>query len=134
VTGKLATEEADVVTKSSPRPVGETVTRLTDMVTAKGMKVMAVIDHAAGARQAGLELRDTVLVIFGNAKSGTPVMVAAPLAALDLPLKVLIWDDAGQTKVSYYAPAALADRHHLDGNLTPNLAGIDPLTDALVAP
>jgi len=132
--GQPATGEADVVTKSSPRPVGETVTRLTGMVTAKGMKVFAVIDQAAEARQAGLELRDTVLVMFGNPVSGTPVMAAAPLAALDLPLKVLVWDDAGQTKVSYYAPAALADRHHLDGNLTPNLAGIDPLTDALVAP
>jgi uncharacterized protein (DUF302 family) len=132
--GKAAADAAGIVTKSSPRPVGETVTRLTDMVTAKGMKVMAVVDHAAGAKKVGLELRDTVVVIFGNPASGTPVMEAAPLAALDLPLKVLIWDDAGQTKVSYYAPAALADRYHLDGNLTPNLAGIDPLTDALVAP
>jgi uncharacterized protein (DUF302 family) len=134
VTGRPATDEADVVMKSSPRPVGETVTRLTGMVTAKGMKVFAVIDQAAEARQAGLELRDTVLVVFGNPASGTPVMAAAPLAALDLPLKVLIWDDAGQTKVSYNAPAALAARHHLDAGLAANLAGIDPLTDALVAP
>ncbi|HEX8007531.1 MAG TPA: DUF302 domain-containing protein, partial [Trebonia sp.] len=123
-----------IVTKSSPRPVGETVTRLTGMVTAKGMQVIAVVDHAAGARQVGLELRDTVLVIFGNPKAGTPVMAAAPLAALDLPLKVLVWDDAGQTKVSYNAPAALGARHHLDAGLAANLAGIDPLTDALVAP
>jgi uncharacterized protein (DUF302 family) len=127
-------DEAGIITKSSPHPVGQTVDKLSGMVTAKGMKVMAVIDHAAGARQAGLELRDTVLVIFGNPTSGTPVMAAAPLAALDLPLKVLIWDDAGQTKVSYNAPAALAARHHLDADLAANLAGIDPLTDALVAP
>jgi uncharacterized protein (DUF302 family) len=132
--GQLATGEAAVVTKLSPRPVGETVTRLTSMVTAKGMKVFAVIDQAVEARQAGLDLRDTVLVIFGNPAAGTPVMAAAPLAALDLPLKVLIWDDAGQAKVSYYAPAALAARHHLGAELAANLAGVDALTDALIVP
>ena len=61
-------------------------------------------------------------------------MVASPLAALDLPLKVLIWDDNGQTKISYYAPNVLAARHHLSPELAQNLAGIDALTDALVAP
>ncbi len=129
-----APNEAGIVTKLSPRPVSETVTRLTDMVTARGMKVFAVIDQAAEARSVGLELRDTTLVIFGNPAGGTPVMAAEPLAALDLPLKVLVWDDAGQAKVSYYAPATLADRHHLSADLAGRLAGIDPLTDALVAP
>jgi uncharacterized protein (DUF302 family) len=128
-----APNEAGIVTKLSPRPVSETVTRLTDMVTARGMKVFAVIDQAAEARSAGLELRDTTLVIFGNPAGGTPVMAAEPLAALDLPLKVLVWDDAGQAKVSYYAPATLAGRHHLSADLAAKLAGIDPLTDALVA-
>ena len=61
-------------------------------------------------------------------------MAASPLAALDLPLKILVWADEGQTKVSYYSPAALAARHHLDADLGRNLAGIDALTDALVAP
>ena len=61
-------------------------------------------------------------------------MAASPLTALDLPLKVLVWDDEGQTKVSYYAPDALAARHHLSPGLAANLAGINPLTDALVAP
>jgi uncharacterized protein (DUF302 family) len=128
-----APNEAGIVTKLSPRPVSETVTRLTDMVTARGMKVFAVIDQAAEARSAGLELRDTTLVIFGNPAGGTPVMAAEPLAALDLPLKVLVWDDAGQAKVSYYAPATLASRHRLSAALAAKLAGIDPLTDALVA-
>jgi uncharacterized protein (DUF302 family) len=128
-----APNEAGIVTKLSPRPVSETVTRLTDMVTARGMKVFAVIDQAAEARSAGLELRDTTLVIFGNPAGGTPVMAAEPLAALDLPLKVLVWDDAGQAKVSYYAPTTLASRHHLSADLAAKLAGIDPLTDALVA-
>ncbi len=89
--------------------------------------------QAAKARQAGLTLRETTLVIFGSPKAGTPVMAAAPLAALDLPLKALIWADEGQTKVSYYAPAALAASHHVTADLAASLAGINALTDALVA-
>jgi uncharacterized protein (DUF302 family) len=126
--------ETDFVTKLSPRSVADTVTRLTEMIQAKGMKLFAVIDQAAEARGAGLQLRDTALVIFGSPAAGTPVMAAAPLAALDLPLKVLVWADGEQTSVSYYSPAALAARHHLSADLARNLAGIDPLTDALVAP
>jgi uncharacterized protein (DUF302 family) len=126
--------EPDVVTKLSPRPVAGTVSRLVDLVGAKGMKIFAVIDQAAEAREAGLELRETTLVIFGSPAAGTPVMAAAPLAALDLPLKVLVWDDAGETKVTYYAPASLAARHRLGAELAAKLAGIGPLTDALVAP
>jgi uncharacterized protein (DUF302 family) len=124
----------DTITKLSPRSVGATVSRLTSMITAKGMRLFAVIDQAAEARQAGLTLRDTVLVIFGNPGAGTLVMDAAPLAALDLPLKVLVWADGAQTKVSYCAPAALAARHQLSAGLAVKLAGIDPLTDALIAP
>lgn len=129
---RIATE-ADVMTKLSPRPVPDTAARLTALISAKGMRLFAVIDQAAEARQAGLTLRETTLVIFGNPKAGTPVMDASPLSALDLPLKVLIWADDGQTKVSYYAPAALAARHHLSADLAANLSGIDALTDALVA-
>jgi len=128
------TIETEITTKVSPRPVTETVSRLTGILDAKGLKVFAVIDQRAAASQVGMELRETVLVLFGNPAAGTPVMVAAPLAALDLPLKVLIWDDAGQTKVTYYGPAALAARYDLNADLTAKLAAIDPLTDALVAP
>ena len=125
--------ETDVVTKLSRESVAATVAELTDMIAAKGMRLFAVIDQAAEARKAGLTLRETVLVIFGSPQAGTPVMAASPLAALDLPLKVLIWADEGQTKVSYYAPAALAASHHLTAELAANLAGINALTDALVA-
>ncbi|HEY1701894.1 MAG TPA: DUF302 domain-containing protein [Trebonia sp.] len=125
---------AQITTKASPRPVAETVTRLTSFLSAKGMKIFAVIDQREQARDSGLELRETTLVIFGDPAAGTPVMDAAPLAALDLPLKVLIWDDSGQTKVSYVSPSALAGRYSLDDDLAARLAGIDPLTDALVAP
>jgi uncharacterized protein (DUF302 family) len=114
--------------------VGDTVARLTDLVAAKGMRLFAVIDQAAEARKVGLQLRDTTMVIFGSPVAGTPVMVAAPLAALDLPLKVLVWADGQETKVSYDAPAAIAGRRGLSPELTANLAGINALTDALVTP
>src|SRR6516164_11397934 len=102
-------QDADgVITKASPHSVADTIARLTTLVTEKNMKVFAVIDHSGEARNAGLDLRDTKLVIFGSPVAGTPVMVAAPLSAVDLPLKVLVWDDAGQTKISYNDPAWLA--------------------------
>src|ERR1700733_10850017 len=107
-------------TKVSPRSVTETVSRLTGILSAKGLKVFAVIEQAEEVGEAGLELRETVLVVFGNPAAGTPVMAAAPLSALDLPLKVLIWADGGQTKVSYFAPAALAASHHLGDDLAKN--------------
>src|SRR5690348_1235189 len=125
--------EADVVTKLSPQSVHDTVARLTAMISAKGMKLFAVIDQAAEARQVGLTLRETTLVIFGSPQAGTPVMAASPLAALDLPLKVLIWSDGDQPKVSYYALAAMPASHHLHADLAASLAGINALTDALVA-
>ena len=125
--------ETQVVTKVSPRPVAATVSRLTGILAAKGMKVFAVIDQSEEARGAGLTLRETTLVIFGNPAAGTPVMDAAPLSALDLPLKVLIWADGARTNVTYYSPAAIAARYGLSTELAGKLSGIDPLTDALVA-
>jgi len=124
----------EIVTKLSPRSVPETVARMTGMLDAGGVKVFAVIDQSAEAKAAGLTLRETVLVIFGNPAAGTPVMAASPLAALDLPLKVLVWADGPQVKVSYYSPAALAARYQLGAGLVAKLASIGPLTDVLVAP
>jgi uncharacterized protein (DUF302 family) len=132
MTAERGVNGAGVVTKLSSRSVADTVSRLTDMITAKRMKTFAVIDQTAAAKEAGLELRDTVLVVFGNPAAGTLVMQASPEAALDLPLKVLVWDDAGQTKVMYVSPDALAGRYDLGPELQVKLAGIDPLTDALV--
>jgi uncharacterized protein (DUF302 family) len=130
----MANDEPGVVTKLSPRSVADTTTRLTDILAAREVQLFTVIDQAAEARQVGLQLRGTVLVIFGNPQAGTPVMAASPMAALDLPLKVLVWDDGGQTKVSYYSPAEIAARHGLGPGLGKNLAAVDVLTDALVAP
>ena len=123
----------DIATKVSPRSVTDTVARLVALVHDKRMRLFAVIDQRVEAREAGLELRETTLVMFGSPAAGTPVMVAAPLAALDLPLKVLVWSDGHHTNVSYESPGALAARHRLPPELAANLAGIDALTDALVA-
>jgi len=129
-----AGRDLGIVTKLSPLPVAATVARLTGIITAKNIRLFAVIDQREEARQVGLDLRETTLVIFGSPVAGTPVMAAAPLSALDLPLKVLVWAEDGQTNVSYYAPAALAARYHFGADLAEKLAAIDALTDALVAP
>src|SRR2546428_11345604 len=102
-----------VITKVSPWSVAETVSRVSAVATARGMKVFAVIDHSGEAEAIGLELPDTKLVIFGRPQAGTPVMLAARLTALNLPLKVLGWLDGDVTKGSYTAPGALAARHGL---------------------
>ena len=122
-----------IVTKTAAGSVNEIVTKLRELLEGRGLKLFAVIDHSLEARETGLELRDTKVVIFGSPQAGTPVMQSVPLVALDLPLKLLIWDDGGQTRVSYLAPEALAARYHLSGELAQRLAGIGPISDALVA-
>jgi uncharacterized protein (DUF302 family) len=125
---------AGTVTKASPHSVGDTVARFLDLLESKGVKVFAVIDQQAEARSVGLDLRETTLVIFGNPAAGTGVMVASPLAALDLPLKVLIWADPDQgTVVSYTATATLASRYGLSPESEAALMVVNGLTDSLVA-
>jgi len=123
----------ELVTKASPRSVADTIARFSEVLAAKGVKLFAVIDHSGEAAAVGLELRDTKVVIFGAPQAGTAVMQAVPVAALDLPLKVLVWDDEGQTKLTYTAPAALAARYGLGDHLAARLAAIDPLTNAVIA-
>jgi uncharacterized protein (DUF302 family) len=122
----------EIVTKVSPRSVDETVTRLSEIATARGLKVFAVIDHSGEAAAVGQTLRDTKVVIFGSPAAGTPLMEATPLIALDLPLKVLVWADRDTTKLSYLAPAALAARYQLTDELAARVAGIDALTDSAI--
>jgi uncharacterized protein (DUF302 family) len=123
--------ESGIITKVAPGTVADTVSRLTALVDARGMKVFIVIDHSGEAERAGVELPDTKLVVFGSPVAGTPIMQATRLAALDLPLKILVWDNGGQTNVSYTSPDVLAARHQLSTDLAARLAGIGPLTDAL---
>jgi uncharacterized protein (DUF302 family) len=121
-----------VVTKTSPWSMAETVARLSAVVAARGMKVFAVIDHSDEAERVGLALTDTKLFIVGSPSVSTPVIAAAPLAALDLPLRVVVWEDGHQTKVSYPSPTEVARRYGLDGHLAAAFASIDTVTSAVV--
>ena len=121
-----------VVTKPSPWSTAETLARLSAVVEARGMEVFAVIDQSGKARDVGLDLRDTKLVIFGSPSAATPVIEAAPLAALDLPLRVVVWEDGLQTLVSYPASAATARRLGLGGALADALASIEAVINAVI--
>jgi uncharacterized protein (DUF302 family) len=101
-----------LITIASNKSVANTIDRLEAEVKAKGMKVFARIDHAAGAKDAGLALRPIQLLIFGNAKAGTPLMQASQTAGIDLPLRALAWEDAnGKVWLSYNEPLWIASRH-----------------------
>lgn len=130
---ELNQSTTDIITKLSPRSMTQTASRHTDLLSARGITLFAAIPQRAEAQKVGLELRETRPVIFGNPIQRTPVMVAAPLAALDLPLKVLVWKGGDQTQVSYRAPSALAVRYDLSPDLADRLAGINAVTDGLVA-
>jgi uncharacterized protein (DUF302 family) len=121
-----------VVTKLSLLSVTDTVARISSLAQAKGLKIFAVIDHGGEAAATGLELRQTKVVMFGSPLAGTPVMQAVPLVALDLPLKILVWDDDHQTKLSYLPPAVLGARYGLTEAQWSRFAGIDGLTDAVI--
>jgi uncharacterized protein (DUF302 family) len=124
-----------VVTKQSAHSVPDTVTRLEGLVRAKELTLFIVIDHSGEATKVGLRMPETKLVVFGSPRSGTPVMLAAPLAALDLPLKALVWEDHdARVWVSYNDAAYLAARHSIPAPLVVNLSGIDALVDAAIAP
>jgi uncharacterized protein (DUF302 family) len=112
----------------SPRTVTETLARLETIVQTKGLPILARIDHSGDAAKAGLEMPPTKLLIFGNAKSGTPLMIAAPTVAIDLPLKALVWqDNDGMVWLSYNSPDYLKERHAIPETLMQNIAGIGPI-------
>jgi uncharacterized protein (DUF302 family) len=124
-----------VVTKTSARSVPVTLERLQAVVEEMGLMVFVLVDHSGEAARADLSMPDTKLLIFGSPERGTPVMLAAPLAALDLPLKVLVWENpAGGSFVSYVDPAYLATRYQLPDDLAARIAGINVITDAAVLP
>lgn len=114
-----------LVTIPSQRRAKETLDRLEALVKAAGMSVFTRIDHAAGAAQAGLDLRPTTVLIFGNAEGGTPLMQAKQAIGIDLPLKVLVWEDeGGKTWLTYNDPHFLAARHGLGGKVDPIIAAM----------
>jgi len=123
-----AIPENGVLHISGKHSVDDTVSKLQEILKAKGAKLFTVVDHSGEAATAGLTMPNTKLLIFGNPKAGTPLMLAAPSAALDLPLKILVAEDsAGKTLISYNAPAFLQARHNLPADLLPNIAVIEAL-------
>jgi uncharacterized protein (DUF302 family)/uncharacterized membrane protein YidH (DUF202 family) len=120
--------EIGILRTASNHSVDETVTRLQGILQSKGVKLFTIVDHSGEAASASLKMPNTKLLIFGNPKAGTPLMLASPSAALDLPLKILIAEDAaGKVWISYNAPAYLRARHHLPPELLPNIAVIETL-------
>jgi len=120
--------ENGILRITSNHSVDETVTRLQGILQSKGVKLFTTVDHSGEAGGAGLKMPNTKLLIFGNPKAGTPLMLASPSTALDLPLKVLIAEDAaGKVWISYNSPAYLQGRHNLPANLLPNIAVIETL-------
>jgi len=114
-----------IIEVRSNHSVAETVQKLTAILEAKGVKLFAVIDHSGEAEKAGLKMPTTKLLIFGNPKAGTPLMLAAPSAAIDLPLKILVSENAaGETIVSYNSPEYLLQRHGLAQELLQNIAAV----------
>jgi uncharacterized protein (DUF302 family) len=113
---------------SSPHTVSETLARLETIVKTKGIPILALIDHSGDAERTGLKMQPAKLLIFGNAKAGTPLMIASPTVALDLPLKALVWEDSGgKVWLSYNSPDYLRQRHAIPDNLLHNIAGIGPI-------
>lgn len=117
-----------ILSKASNHSVDETLEKLKRILQAKGVNVFAIVDHSGEAEKAGLKMRPTKLVIFGNPKAGTPLMQAAPSTAIDLPLKILITEDAqGKVWVSYNSPAYLQERHGFPKELLQNVAVVESL-------
>jgi uncharacterized protein (DUF302 family) len=123
-----STSNNGIISKPSNHSVDETVEKLKGILQAKGVMLFALVDHSGEAEKAGLKMRPTKLLIFGNPKAGTPLMLASPSAAIDLPLKILIAEDAdGKVWVSYNDPIYLKDRHNLPDNLLQNIAVVETL-------
>jgi len=122
---------AGLVSKPSRYSVPETMDRLVAVLQAKGMTVFDRIDHSGTAKKAGLSMRANQLVIFGNPKGGTPLMVAAPTVAIDLPLKALAWEDAdGKVWLGYNSPTWLKERHGIRGK-DDAIAALENALDAM---
>jgi uncharacterized protein (DUF302 family) len=117
-----------IIDKPSSHSVDEIVDRLKNILQSKGITLFALVDHSGEAEKVGLKMRPTKLLIFGSPKAGTPLMLAAPSIAIDLPLKILVWEDTGgKTWVSYNSPTYLQGRHNLPPELLPNIAIIENL-------
>ena len=114
--------------KPSRHSVDEVLRKLQSILAARGVTIFALVDHSGEAEKVGMHMPPTKLLIFGNPKGGTPLMLAAPSIAIDLPLKILIWEDvAGKVWVSYNSPEYLRERHGVPPELVPNIAFVEAL-------
>ena len=128
----MATNAPDngIITKPSSHSVDQTVEKLKGILQAKGVTLFALVDHSGEAEKAGLRMRPTKLLIFGNPKGGTPVMLAAPSSAIDLPLKILVWEDGlGKVWLSYNNPLYLQGRHRIPADLLKNISVAEGLAE-----
>ena len=117
-----------LITHTSQHTVDEIVASLSAMLKAKGITLFALIDHSGEAARVGLNMRPTKLLIFGDPRAGTPLMLASATCAIDLPLKILVWqDETGEVQVTYNSPAYLGTRHKLPDDLLKNISGIEAL-------
>src|ERR1035438_9581509 len=117
-----------IITIPSNHSVDETVEKLRGILTAKGVMIFALVDHSGEAEKAGMKMPNTKLLIFGNPKAGTPVMLAAPSIAIDLPLKILVREDSdGKVWISYDSPAYLQERHNVPQDLIENISVVETL-------
>lgn len=117
----------------SPYPVPETLKRVQSAVQSHGLTIFCLVDHGGEAAKVGLEMHPTELLIFGNPKGGTPLMLASPTVAIDFPLKALVWEDAdGKVWLTYNSPDYLRQRHNLPDNLMKNISGVGPLLQAAI--
>jgi uncharacterized protein (DUF302 family) len=123
-----------IITKSSPFSVEETLERFQEALRSRGFTLFAHINHSGEAQRVGLTMQEAHVLIFGNPKGGTPLMIASPLLALDLPLKVLVWQgNTGHVWVSSTSPAYLAARYAIPQELVGNIAGIGGLIDSVLS-
>jgi uncharacterized protein (DUF302 family) len=122
-----------IVDTPSNHSVEQTVEKVKAILQAKGLTLFAFVDHSGEAEKVGLKMRPTKLLIFGSPKGGTPVMVAAPGIAIDLPLKILVWEDAqGKVWVSHNSPEYLKQRHNVPDALLPNISGVRGIVEGAV--
>jgi uncharacterized protein (DUF302 family) len=128
-TSKTAPETSNgFISKPSNHSVEQTVEKLKNILQSKGVTLFAVVDHCGEAEKIGMKMRPTKLLIFGSPKAGTPLMLASPSVAIDLPLKILVWEDGqGKVWISYNSPEYLKERHHLPPELLQNIAVVETL-------
>lgn len=123
-----AKTDTGIMSIPSNHSVNQTVEKLEKLLQSKGIKLFALIDHSGEAAKAGMQMRPTKLLIFGNPKAGTPLMIASPSIAIDLPLKILVWEDNnGKVWISYNSEEHLQARHKLPQDLVPNIAVVAAL-------